>query len=145
MPRDNVWTGAMIARFRELHADDGLTFSGIAAMLAEEFSVRLSKNACIGKGRRLGLKERPRVNPPPPKRKKRTINTPQLTVLSAWKVAPPPVPPAARGKLTIYQLRRNTCRYPFGERVPYSYCGEATKVSSSWCPHHERVVWGKKA
>ena len=49
----------------------------------------------------------------------------------------PPTPPVS---LTIYQLDRHTCHYPFGDRPPYSYCGEPAR-RGSWCPQHERVVY----
>jgi hypothetical protein len=142
MPFGVDWNDHLIARFTALHKDGKRSFQMIADILNHEFGLRLTKNACIGKARRLGLKERPRVAPPPPpppKRKKRTQSTPQLSVYSAWRVEPPTLP-EADGRITIYQLDLGRCHYPFGDRPPYAYCGAATR-RGSWCPHHERVVY----
>jgi len=143
-PNFVVWTDDLHRRLAELHANDDLTFRDIAARLSREFNVTLSKNACIGKARRMGLKIRPQVNPPKPQRKppKPPRVTPEVVpvVLPRWEVE---LPPAPQGKLTIYQLDGSTCHYPFGERPPYSYCGEPTALNSAWCEGHFRTVYAK--
>ena len=131
------WTDAMIARLRELHAAEEY-FSDIARIMSQEFGVELTKNSCIGKGRRLGLTARARVAPPLPRRKKRILTT--LPAALGWRVEPP-VLPAACGRITIYQLEQGRCHYPFGDRPPYAYCGGTTRRGLAWCPHHERVVY----
>jgi len=148
MPAGVDWDDHLIARFKALHNGGKRPFSEIAKTLSHEFGVKLTKNACIGKARRLGLETRPRVMPPPPKRKKRTLTTPHLVpaaevvapVLPGWRIEPP-VLPASSGRITIYQLERGVCHYPFGERPPYAYCGNTTRRHSPWCPHHEHVVY----
>ena len=140
MPSGTEWTGAMIARLRELHAAEEY-FSDIARVMSQEFRVELTKNACIGKARRLGLKERARVAPPKPRKGQNRHGARFRTapvVLPGWVVEPPKLP---GGKITIYQLRAGLCHYPFGERPPYAYCGNTTRRGMPWCPHHERVVY----
>jgi len=142
MTRRDAWPDAMIARLRELHANDDMSFAAIADALNREFHTKLTKNSCIGKARRLALTMRAHTNPPPRKPKRHTPPPkPRPPVIPAWKVDPVPALPAASGRLTIYQLRQNTCRYPFGEQMPYSYCGNTTGLSSSWCPYHKGVVY----
>ena len=52
-----TWTVGMLARLRELHAA-GLTFGQICQRLNAEFGTVVTRNACVGKGRRLGLPAR---------------------------------------------------------------------------------------
>jgi len=144
-PNHVVWTDDLLKRLAELHADDDLPFREIAAQLSAEFDVTLTKNACIGKARRMDLKARPRVNPPKPQRKRRAPKPtlpaePVPVVLPRWEVA---LPPAPGGKLTIYQLERHTCHYPFGDKPPYSFCGERTAKGSAWCREHFHTVYAK--
>jgi len=138
-----VWTDNLLERLAKLHADPGKSFRDIAEQLSYEFGIKLTKNACIGRARRLGLEQRPRSTPRPRPRKKRTRTTPQLSVVPinpGWVVKTPTLP-AASGRVTIYQLQRGVCHYPFGDKPPYAYCGNTTTRSSPWCPHHERVVY----
>jgi len=143
MPAATVWTEHLLERLAKLHADPGKSFRDIAEQLSHEFGVRLSKNACIGRARRLGLAQRPRSTPRPKPRKPQPVEPPAEvvpTVLPAWKVEPPVL--TGRSRVTIYQLRRGVCHFPFGESgPPYAYCGNTTTRSSPWCPHHERVVY----
>jgi len=143
------WPGVMINRLTRLHADPQRSFKAIAEQLSREFGVMITKNACIGKARRLGLEQRAKGTPAPKPRKKRPLTTPHLVpspevvppVLPGWTVEPP-VLPAASGRIAIYQLRRGVCHFPFGNRPPYAYCGGTTATRTSpWCPHHERVVY----
>ena len=158
MDNDTVWTDDMMQRFRALHANGENSFETIAAILRAEFKVVLTKNACIGKGRRMGLKQRRKsywpVNPtiskpraaakpkPRPRPRKTYPNPPQEKippVLPGWEV----VLPATTGRLAIHQLERDDCRYPFGDRAPYTFCGATTVNHASWCAEHARLVFNK--
>jgi hypothetical protein len=141
MPAGIDWDDHLIARFTALHKDGKRSFQEIADTLAREFGLKLTKNACIGKARRLGLAARPHVAPPLPRKgQKRGGPRPVPVVLPGWQVEPPPRLPPAAGKITIYQLRGGVCHFPHGEKPPYTYCGAVAK-KGSWCPHHERVVY----
>lgn len=61
VPRDRLggsWTEESVEKLIELHKAGALSFSGIAKALGNG----ISKNACIGKARRLGLDPRSREN-----------------------------------------------------------------------------------
>jgi hypothetical protein len=140
MPAGVDWDDHLIARFRVLHNGGKRPFSEIAKTLSYEFGIKLTKNACIGKARRLGLEARPRVMPPTPRKGQNRGGPRRLpVVLPGWQVEPPRLPPTA-GKITIYQLKDGVCHFPHGDKPPYTYCGAATR-KGSWCPHHERVVY----
>jgi GcrA cell cycle regulator len=48
------WTAQMDTRLRQLH-QDGLSYRRIAEQLNAELGLDLTKNACVGRGHRLGL------------------------------------------------------------------------------------------
>jgi len=128
------WTDAITARFKALHRS-GRSFSKIAHTLNSEFGLALTKNACVGRSHRLGLKARPAaIQTPPPEPE--PIIMPRL----GWTVEPP-VLPANCGRITIYQLEYGRCQFPFGERPPYAYCGNTTARKATYCPHHETVMY----
>jgi hypothetical protein len=140
--RPSPWSDKTITLFRMLCAEEALSFSDIAAAMSQELGVRITKNACIGKARRLGLpmrktpqRERKRVKPAEPA----ILDTPRLAV---WSVSEPPVR-RANGHLTLFELERTSCRYPFGDRVPYLFCGKPIREATSYCPFHCGVVYGR--
>ena len=52
----NEWTDVMKRRFAKLHRQTPeLSFTTIASMMSAEFGIELTRNACIGKARRMGL------------------------------------------------------------------------------------------
>ena len=59
-----VWTRDMVRRFEAL-ITLGISYGEIAQILSGEFSVRLTKNSCVGKGRRLHVP----LRSPPRKRR----------------------------------------------------------------------------
>jgi len=141
------WSAAMIARLTELQADSALGFTGIARIMSGEFRVRLTKSACIGKAHRLGLPLRISIavrNAMPKPRKSRARQRPAEPIAVAPKINPGwtvELPRLAAGnRLTIFELRDGVCRFPYGERAPYTYCGRPAP-HTSWCPHHEHVVY----
>jgi hypothetical protein len=135
------WNDAMLDRLRVLHRDKKLSFSKIAARLSAEFGVRLTKNACIGMGRRIGLEPRPKVFPQP-----RYLREPPAETIASmpqtlrWTVEQPQ-PGIGPNRISIWQLRNGVCHYPFGSRPPYGYCGNTTAGRAPYCPHHERVMY----
>ena len=51
----------------------------------------------------------------------------------------PPEPEKPRG-LTLADLQPQDCRYPYGDRVPYSFCGARKQHGSSYCPQHNKLT-----
>ena len=146
---NSPWAIAGIdARLRELHGDKLLSMREIADRISFEFEVGISRNAIIGRARRIGLPKRPagtsRSPTIAPKRKPPVrVDAPIAPTIEP--VAEPglavamPLPPG----LTIYQLREGVCKFPLGgayDRPPYFYCGKATKFDRSWCHEHFRRV-----
>jgi hypothetical protein len=115
-----------------LGREENLTFSEIHKRMVEQFALPFTRNGCIGRAHRLRL-------PPRPTPRKKAIAMPV-------RVDAPILPKEARrppnGRdLTIYQLGYDDCRYPAGERPPYSYCGEMTADGRSYCPKHCAIVY----
>ncbi len=149
---DMDWSKDRMARLRALHRNDRLSFDAIAEVLSEEFKVTLTKNACIGKARRMGLPERTtkrkrKVFRGDKRRRQITLVAPAPIetevvpcVLPRWRVMQDEAP-AERGKLTLLQLTDNTCRWPHGDRVPYLFCGAPT-AGKTYCAYHTGISCG---
>ena len=43
-----------------------------------------------------------------------------------------------RHRVTLLELRPGQCRWPEGDRAPYSFCG-APQVSGSYCGEHHKL------
>jgi len=150
------WTETRMARLRALHAlsaDERLSFDAIAAQLTQEFGMTVSKNACIGKARRMKLVRRA-YGPIPQRKRKRATAAPAPTPAPAY-IAPEAVPcvrprwkamevprPAPGGRITLFQLNGNTCRWPHGDRTPYLFCG-ATTAGKTYCAYHTGISCGR--
>lgn len=135
------WTAEMILRFNKLHRQQHpkLSFAEIAAEMSAAFGIELTRNACIGKARRLGFPMRD--------------NT-QRTVIEKKAIrvrvdAPIPPKPARRQingtfNLTIYETREGDCKWPLGEvedHPPYLYCGHPTPIGCPYCKTHSRMAY----
>ena len=124
------------SRMIDLHALTGakaLTMGEIAQKLSFEFEIELTRNAVIGRCRRLGLAARPS---PLPQKKLRS---------KPVRVDAPIAPVEAErlpedNALTIYQLDSDTCKFFLGkieDYPPYLYCGkQVLREGVPWCPEH---------
>ena len=139
------WTPRMDERLRELDAA-GLTFKAIAARMSAEFSLALTRNACVGRGRRLRLPLRGGAPPPPPKPRRGRKQYPKKRKATSIKALPPvpwSTPPLVPGAFTMLQLNRQTCRWPSGTTPPYTYCGEPVHGDRQYCLAHCRLAFVK--
>ena len=50
----------------------------------------------------------------------------------------PPPPEKPRG-IMLADLQPHDCRYPYGDRTPYSFCGNRTQEGSSYCRSHHKL------
>jgi hypothetical protein len=150
---DFDWTKDRMAQLRALHRNDKLSFDTIAEILSEDFGVTLTKNACIGKARRMGLPERKHTKRKVFRGDKRRRHITLVAsapapievevvpcVLPRWKVMVNEAP-AERGKLTLMQLDGNKCHWPSGDRVPYLFCGAPT-AGKTYCAYHTGISCG---
>ena len=139
------WNEYRMARLRALHADDRLSFDVIAEELSVEFKAEVSKNACIGKARRMGLPQRRRNKSIPRETRKRALELrpPEAVpcVLPRWKVMEVPRP-APGTRITLFQLTDNKCRWPHGDRTPYLFCGAPT-AGKTYCAYHTGISCGR--
>lgn len=135
-----TWCQDRVDQFRKLYAE-GLTHSVIAKRLG------VTRNASIGKAARLGLPSRAQTNPPKPaleaKPRKPKFNfarTSPASVSAKKKaagvsdIAASDAPPSLN--LSIIEIGANQCRYPYGDRAPFQFCGHEQHPGSSYCPSH---------
>ncbi len=127
---------------------EGLSFSLVARRLGHG----LTRNACIGKARRMGLvcineggsrKGRDSREPRMPNAKMPTLRRTPLPIPTT------PMPDALR--VPMLDLQYGHCRWPLwshtGSGEPdFPHCG-LPKSTGSWCSHHAVTVFGpaKKA
>jgi len=144
-PGEIIWDEYRMARLRALHADDKLSFDVIAEELSVEFKAEVSKNACIGKARRMGLPQRRRKSIPRATRKRALeLRPPEAVpcVLPRWKVMEVPRP-APGSRITLLQLNNNTCRWPHGDEPPFLFCGAPT-AGKTYCAYHTGISCGQQ-
>ena len=141
----NTWSAAMMKRMRELHTD-GMTFSQIANRLNVEFSAAVTRNACVGKGRRMQLPPRESPIPPTPaerRARRRRAKAEKRIQPPPPSYAPPPEPERPPlGALTLVDINWHECHWPFGEHPHVLYCGKPV-FKRSYCLEHFRVGYDK--
>jgi hypothetical protein len=143
MRNEFVWTDAACKRL-EILWREGYIGKDIAKVFG------LSRNAVMGKLRRLGLlglTDRPQ-NPPakrlqPPRPRKPPVEK-HVDPGEKYFFKPPPVPERPipeYGKLELFDLKRNSCRWPSdGDSAPWTFCGRPVIAETSYCPeHHSRA------
>ena len=143
-----VWTPVMQDRLLAL-LKQGLPYKEIAKIISAENGVTVTKNSCIGKGRRMGVPLRL------PARKRLCRKSAQVSYarrkLRPSAATPRPRPPKRKARsllsrkqplllnLSLIQLHPNSCRYPTGHNPPYRYCGKHKQDGSSYCPEHHAL------
>jgi hypothetical protein len=128
------WTPARIARLERLLADPRrLTAQQIANELGG-----ISRNAIIGKAARLGLELPNRGHG-----RWRSCVRGRLQGLLAAPEAPKPTPSLAGGRskassqhIAFLDLEPHHCRWPYGDRLPFTFCGCDRIARSSYCAVH---------
>ena len=138
------WTPQIDDLLRRLYMGR-LTFRDIATRMNEELGLSLTRNACIGRARRLKFQLRNGAfpkSPKPPKPRKRSrkqVKVQTEPVSAHLHLAPPLVP----GALTMLQLTSGTCRWPSGDRPPYTYCGAPVHDDRPFCLAHCQLAYDK--
>jgi hypothetical protein len=147
--RTHDWTKKRIALLSEMWMS-GYSSGECARRLC------VSRNAAIGKLRRLGLLGRDRPQLPimarrvniqlptdfptvinrPPKMRPNTRPLPPPEPYQA--PPPPPLPPI--GRFSLLDLRAGHCRWPNGERPDYRFCGAPQLFDSSYCAEHHALA-----
>jgi GcrA cell cycle regulator len=153
----STWEEAHSSALREL-VEKGLPFSEIARALNARFGTAYTRNAAIGRARRLGLSVPQRADPagPFPAAKKpdaRRIIEKRARTLSQSVAKPATLERAAMLQLrcvaitprhlALVDLEANDCRYPYGgdaEGEPITFCGHPRREGSSYCHQHFRLT-----
>jgi GcrA cell cycle regulator len=151
------WAPEHSGALRDLLAQR-LSFSEAAAVINKRFNTAYSRNAVIGRARRLGLAgaDRPGGSPYLQHRINRLGEVCPVVPPSArlhW-----PTPPTEEAKpvqlrcieidprhLTLIELERDDCRYPYGgdeEGEAITFCGHPRRPGSSYCTPHFHLSRG---
>lgn len=146
----STWEDAHSLALREL-VKKGISFKEVARALNERFGTAYSRNAAIGRARRLGLSTPERSGPggvfaaprKPDARKiaeKRARNLSKSpTALERAAVLQLRCVAITPRRLALIDLEPDDCRYPYGGDVdgePITFCGHPRREGSSYCPSH---------
>lgn len=138
-----VWTDEQSEALKAFIAD-GMTYRECAQAINERFNVSFTRNAVIGRGKRLGLcTTKPAPQNPP--RRKRDPTLPRYA-----RRAPHVLPPRAviemrcaeiePRHLSLLDLERGDCRYPYGDQQ-ITFCGHPI-LCGSYCSAHYQLSIG---
>jgi len=145
--RAHIWSPEAEARLTELYTQ-GRAFSHIAQLLCDEGICDRTRNSVIGKVHRMRLPPRERgINPMKQSRRQKQDkqNARRKLVRAARRaVAPVKVKPRCETiepkHITIIELEIDSCRFPYGDNPPFTYCGLEVEAGCSYCFHHMTVV-----
>lgn len=136
------WPSEHDALLRQVVAA-GWSFSNAATKINAQFGTAYSRNACIGRAKRLGISGRKTVSAEGLQHR--------LIKKAEQKLKPPPVCqpiPAPRAvdvvplNISLFELTDATCKWPYGDAAPYAFCGNPTWVGSSYCECHASLSIG---
>jgi GcrA cell cycle regulator len=117
------WDEQSVEALRRMVRVEGKTFEAIGRELG------ISKNACIGKARRLGIE--PTAETPLNQRQKGQ-RLPPLSASVRWAALDAMFPP------------KGHCVYPIGDpqEADFHFCGDAVRTpGESYCAEHHRICW----
>jgi GcrA cell cycle regulator len=134
----------------------GLSYAEAARTINSRFNTAYSRNAALGRARRLGLGPEDRRQPSVPRKaaESRSVVEPHASEVRKFEL-PWPVPvskefgpvklPKLRcveiepRRLSLVELERGDCRYPYGgdeEGEVITFCGHPRRAGSSYCTPH---------
>lgn len=146
------WTEEKRDLVRTLWAD-GLSASQIAGEIGG-----VTRNAVIGVVHRMGLSGRVKVKPAGTVTKptKRGLPTSRKRLGAIAKArgqgaplylveapTPEPVAPAEVLGIAFMDLASEHCRWPHGDGVHITFCGQPQQEGYSYCPHHKSLAYTK--
>ena len=150
------WAPEHSVALRELVAK-GLSYSEIAKTINERFGTNYTRNAAIGRSKRMGLigpakpaspSLRPnRLKPPRPQRRGRSRAVASAQPIPAAVESAEPVRLRCVGirprLVPLVELEPGDCRYPYGgdrDGEPITFCGHPRRQGSSYCTPHFRLT-----
>jgi hypothetical protein len=144
--RRQKWTAQQDARIREM-AELKCSVAEVAAALG------VTRNAVIGRAQRMDPRPQWALKPAPHRRglpgsaeavaitkrrggrRRGRYNGPDM---SEHQPAPAAAPPSL--DVAVLDLREHHCRYPYGNRVPYLFCGAEPERGCSYCAFHRAMT-----
>jgi GcrA cell cycle regulator len=152
------WTAEQSQALRD-HLARGLSFARAAAEINARFGTAYTRNAAIGRGKRMGLigpgrrEARPVPATAAPRRakarKRHGAEPPRPEPEIVPAVAPAPVQLRCVGisprLISLVELEPCDCRYPYGgdkEHEPIAFCGHPRRAGSSYCTPHFHLTRG---
>jgi GcrA cell cycle regulator len=151
------WAPEHSAALRE-HLTQGLSYSEIARAINATFGTTYSRNAALGRAKRMGLggAERPRDWARlPPRAEQPSLHKvrERYAAMSRWFV--PVFEPVELPKLrcadveprhlSLLELESGDCHYPYGgdeEGEAITFCGRVCREGSSYCTAHFQLTRG---
>lgn len=133
------WPEAHTSRFRELMLQANLSFKQISETLNRELGSNYSRNAVIGKAKRLGLSKEPA-------KRELVVRKPRAAAVKVKlpskpiykKIELPPVCEEVVSEgVSIYDV--TGCRYPYGDDV-ITFCNNPRHSETSYCGYHYRLI-----
>jgi GcrA cell cycle regulator len=133
----------------------GMSFAEAATAINARFNAAYSRNATIGRAKRMGLAALDR-----PKRLQKQLHPPELYTTGRERAADSKPEPAAverprRAKLrcvqimprhlSVIDLEAGDCRYPYGgdtDGEAITFCGHPQREGSSYCLGHFHLTRG---
>lgn len=118
----------------------GDTMAQIAARINKAFNTARTRMSVSGRIHRLR-------NSTAENRKKYAAKTKQTTLLPK-SISPAPLPmtePAPENLITLMELKADSCRWPYGDKAPYKFCGQKICGSRSYCQTHTIKSDGKSS
>jgi len=154
------WAPEHAEALRE-HLAKGLSYAEIAAAINAKFKTAYSRNAAIGRARRMGLagsdrpggwpKLTPKAQQPSLRklRKRHSLDAVwRLPVFERTETAKLRCAEVDPRHLSLFDLEPNDCRYPYGgdeENEAITFCGHPRRQGSSYCAPHFRLTCGRGA
>lgn len=151
-----AWTPQRVDQLRHLI---GLGLS--TARIAREMGNGITRNAVIGKARRLGITLQPLTKSGAPRTQRSPlprVPKPRIERRGGFKPTPMPAAPTfvaeepvisiddqlipAEQRCTLLDLKKDSCRWPVGDPIldpaNFFFCGAVRAEGSSYCRHHDR-------
>lgn len=159
-PVGSPWRRADVCELHEkLITTTSMSTRDVAARIAEELGITVSRNAVISRSKRVGLTRppekramghAPKLGKPRPEKKtqikpvsiKVTPTAETTDPVSDYRIVNWPEP-NGEDTIPLLELNGNTCRWPmasWADQPPYQYCGKPIKAGS-YCGFHASVSY----
>ena len=147
------WSDERVEKFKQLYAE-GLSHSVIAERLGG-----ITRNGSIGKANRLGLPTRKHLangshsagRPRRPRHNHgksfqfgfaRKPKAPRQRAMAERASVSSSADAPLSLNITLENLEPHHCRFPYGNRAPFQFCGHEPREGSSYCEHHALICGG---